>query len=117
MRQVEAGRRSRKSARSPEESNLEAGTKSSKSPRSPEESKAQQAWKQVRRSRKNPRSPEESNFKSRLGIVEQHYLEAIPGLFVLAKTVSHHPPPGYASVRIGRGWSCHFFKLERQFQE
>ena len=39
MRQVEAGRRSRKSARSPEESNLEAGTKSSKSPRSTEESK------------------------------------------------------------------------------
>ena len=39
MKQVEAGRRSRKSARSPEESNLEAGTKNSKSPRSPEESK------------------------------------------------------------------------------
>ena len=57
MRQVEAGRRSRKSARSPEESNLEAGTKSSKSPRSPEESKAQQAWKQVRRSRKAPGAP------------------------------------------------------------
>ena len=72
MRQVEAGRRSRKSARNLGESNLEAGTKSSKSPRSPEESKAQQAWKQVRRSRKSPRSPEESNFKSRLGIVEQH---------------------------------------------
>ena len=57
MRQLKGGRRSRKSARSPEESNLEAGTKSSKSPRSPEESKAQQAWKQVRRSRKAPGAP------------------------------------------------------------
>ena len=48
--------------------------------------------KQQKRGRRSPRSPEKGNFRSRLGIVEQHYLEAIPGLFVLAKTVSHHPP-------------------------
>ena len=49
--------------------------------------------KQEKRGRRSPRSPEKGNFRSRLGIVEQHYLEAIQRLFVLAKTVSH-PPPG-----------------------
>ena len=72
MRQVEAGRRSRKSARSPEESNLEAGTKKQAKPQEPRGERSEKAWKQARRSRKSPRSPEESNFKSRLGIVEQH---------------------------------------------
>ena len=41
--------------------------------------------KQQKRGRRSPRSPEESNFRSRFGIVEQNYLEAIPELFVLRK--------------------------------
>ena len=57
MRQVEAGRRSRKSARSPEESNLEAGTKNSKSPRSPEESKAKRLGSRPEDSGKAPGAP------------------------------------------------------------
>ena len=43
--------------------------------------------KQQKRGRRSPRSPEKGNFRSRLGIVEQNYLEAIPRLSVLAKTV------------------------------
>ena len=54
---MEADRRSRKSARSPEESNLEAGTKSSKSPRSPEESKAKRLGSRPEDSGKAPGAP------------------------------------------------------------
>ena len=57
MRQVEAGRRSRKSARSPEESNLEAGTKNSKSPRSAEESKAHRLGSRPEEAGKAPAAP------------------------------------------------------------
>ena len=57
MRQVEAGRRSRKSARSPEESNLEAGTKSRNSPRSAEESKAHRLGSRQEESEKSPGAP------------------------------------------------------------
>ena len=57
MRQVEAGRRSRKSARSPEESNLEAGTKNRQSPRSPEESKANRFGSRPEEAGKAPGAP------------------------------------------------------------
>ena len=57
MRQVGAGRRSRKSARSPEESNLEAGTKSSKRPRSREESKAHRLGSRPEEAGKVPGAP------------------------------------------------------------
>ena len=66
MRQVEAGRRSRKYARSPEESNLEAGTKSSKSPRSLEESKFKRLGSRPEEAEKAPGARRRAN--SRVGL-------------------------------------------------
>ena len=57
MRQVEAGRRSRKSARSPEESNLEAGTKSSKSPGAPRRAKHNRLGSRSEEAGKAPGAP------------------------------------------------------------